>query len=210
MGEIDTLTGLKDRTSFEVALTQAFTDADSVALALADLDGFHEINMTYGHAVGDEVLRQVAGVLSAALPDQVYRLGGDEFALLMPETSLEKAFLRMELLRTQVLAIDIPQLPSGHRLTITIGVAQHPRDAKDARSLSAAAGAAQASAKESGRNQVGLPPTEESMVMKSCYYSASSLAKLKSLAEKLRRKESQLLREALSDILRKYDTPGAM
>ena len=46
--------------------------------------------------------------------------------------------------------------------------------------------------------------------MNSCYYSSSSLGKLKSLAEKLKRKESQLLREALSDLLRKYDLPGAI
>ncbi|GAB4120413.1 MAG: hypothetical protein Fur005_31920 [Roseiflexaceae bacterium] len=46
--------------------------------------------------------------------------------------------------------------------------------------------------------------------MKSCYYAAGSLRKLKLLAERRRRKESQLLREALDDLLRKYDAPGAI
>jgi plasmid stabilization system protein ParE len=92
-------------------------------------------------------------------------------------------------------------------VTLTIGVAQHPRDAKDARDLIAAANAALAAAKEAGRNQVALPPTED-MVMKSCYYPAGSLRKLKILAERLSRKESRLLREALDDLLRKYDAPG--
>ncbi len=88
----------------------------------------------------------------------------------------------------------------------TIGVAQYPRDAKDARGLLQAADAALATAKESGRNQVALPPNEE-MVMKSCYYPASSMRKLRALAERLGRKDSPLLREALDDLFRKYDIP---
>ena len=89
--------------------------------------------------------------------------------------------------------------------TITAGVAQYPRDARDVQGVLKAADAALLSAKESGRNCVGLPPNEE-MVMKSCYYPASSVRKLKALAERLYRKESLLLREALNDLLRKYDT----
>jgi diguanylate cyclase len=139
----------------------------------------------------------------------VYRLGGDEFAVLMPDTSLEHAFLEMEELRRKIMVLQEPSLPAGKGITVTIGVAQSPRDAKDGFTLIAAARAALANAKQGGRNQVGLTPTEESMVLKSCYYSASSLSKLKELAEKRKRKESQLLREALSDLLQKYDAPGA-
>jgi hypothetical protein len=84
-------------------------------------------------------------------------------------------------------------------------VAHFPRDARDARSLRAAASAALQAAKETGRNQVGLPPNEE-MVMKSCYYPTSGIRKLKALAERLGRKESPLLREALEDLIRKYDS----
>jgi hypothetical protein len=91
-------------------------------------------------------------------------------------------------------------------VTVTVGVAQHPRDAKDARGLLEASAAALQAAKEGGRNRVGLPPNEE-MVMKSCYYPATSVRKLKTLAERLKRKESHLLREALDDLFRKYDVP---
>jgi hypothetical protein len=123
----------------------------------------------------------------------------------------------MEHIRARVEAAQLPKLPEPHhsglasqeqrQITITVGVAQYPRDAKDLRGLMSAASAALLSAKENNRNQVALPPNEE-MVMKSCYYPASSLRKLKVLAERLNRKESRLLREALEDLFRKYKTPG--
>ncbi len=59
-------------------------------------------------------------------------------------------------------------------------------------------------AKEAGQNSVGLPGREE-MVLRSCYYTTSQVARLKKLAEKLKKEESVLLREALDDLLRKYD-----
>jgi len=58
--------------------------------------------------------------------------------------------------------------------------------------------------KEMGRNQVALAPNEE-MVMKSCYYPSTAVRQLKILVEQLKKKESVLLREALNDLLRKYD-----
>ncbi|MEP7188536.1 MAG: diguanylate cyclase, partial [Roseiflexaceae bacterium] len=120
--------------------------------------------------------------------------------------SLEQAFLQMETLRASVESSVRFELPDQRNLMVTIGVAQYPRDAKDTRSLLQAADAALATAKESGRNQVALPPNEE-MVMKSCYYPASSMRKLRALAERLGRKDSPLLREALDDLFRKHDVP---
>ena len=109
----------------------------------------------------------------------------------------------MEGLRARIDAAEFA-LPGDHRVTITAGVAHAPRDAKEVQALLNAADAALLSAKESGRNQVALPPNEE-MVLKSCYYSSAGLRKLKSLAERLGQRESYLLREALADLLRKYD-----
>lgn len=205
----DQLTGLRNRSSFESSLREATVDAEGIALALIDLDHFKEINDTYGHAVGDQVLKRIAELLGVAAPGNAFRTGGDEFALILSDTTLEQAFLKMEALRQRALELDLPRLPSGQRITITIGVAQHPRDAGDARELLSAASAALVSAKESGRDQVCLPPSEK-MVMKSCYYPASTLRKLQALAKQLDRKESRLLREALDDLLRKYDAPGAL
>jgi len=98
-------------------------------------------------------------------------------------------------------------LPDGRKVTVTIGVAQSGRDADDASGLLHVASAAAICGKEKQRNHVALPMNEE-MVMKSCYYPASALRRLKTLAERLGRTESRLLREALDDLLRKYDRPA--
>jgi predicted signal transduction protein with EAL and GGDEF domain len=153
------------------------------------------------------VLARLAAMLQEEAPDGAYRLSADEFALLLPGVCLEQAFLRMEALRARVQASAKHfGLPENEEVTACIGVAQYPRDAKEAEGLLRAAEAALSVAKEAGPNRVGLPLNEE-MVMKSCYYPASNVRRLKSLAEQSKRKESVLLREALSDLLRKYDTP---
>lgn len=207
--QTDALTGLPDRAALGGALARSVAAADSVALALLDIDRFTEINADLGHEGGDRVLQVLALLLEEEAPDRAYRVSGDEFAILLPEQSLEQAFLRMEALRACVQeATSRFELRDGRRVRITAGVAQYPRDAKDPQSLLKAADAALEAAKENGRNQVGLPPNEE-LVMKSCYYPAASLRKLKVLAERINRKESHLLREALSDLIRKYDTPQA-
>lgn len=202
---VESLTGLPNRVSLQEAVKQQIAVETPVALALVDVDNFMEVNESFGHDMGDKVLQTLAQLLSETAPGQAYRISGDEFAVLMPDSTLEAAFLRMEGVRQQVhLAAEQFGVPDGRGITVTIGVAQYPRDAKDEQGLMKAADAAVMTAKENGRNQVALPPNEE-MVMKSCYYSTGSLRKLKALAEKKKRKESQLLREALDDLLRKYD-----
>lgn len=206
MLKADTLTNLPMRPAFNEALQAAIGAGETVALALIDVDRFAAVNEQLGHEAGDEVLRRLAALLSAAESDGVYRTGGDEFTILLPGMSLEQAFLRMEALRARVHAADWSFVGELGPLSITVGVAQYPRDARDGRGLVTAADAALLAGKEVGRNSVSLPPNEE-MVMKSCYYSASSLRRLKQLAERTRRSESQLLREALEDLFRKYDSP---
>jgi diguanylate cyclase len=203
----DSLTGLPTRSALDATLKQSLDATSPLALAVLDVDNFVGINSNYGRETGDRVLQTLATLLSEAAPESVYRITGDEFAVLMPGLSLEQAFLRMETIRTHVQgAADQFGLPDGRAVTIGIGVAQYPRDAKDPQGLLQAADAALGSAKENGSNQVNLPPNEE-MVMKSCYYPATSLRRLKALAERLSRKESPLLREALDDLFRKYDVP---
>lgn len=202
MSKADGLTGLATRTQQKADTEKAIANGPA-ALALIDIDYFVEINDKHGHEAGDQVLVTLAGLLAEA--GQAYRISGDEFAVLMPGKSLEQAFLAMEALRQRVSeARERFALPHGGEVTVTVGVAQCPRDAKDEPSLHQAAQAALMSAKESGRNQVALPPNEE-MVMKSCYYPAASIRRLKGTAERLGKKESALLREALDDLLRKYD-----
>lgn len=205
----EVLTSLPGRPALDAALKQLVEASEPVALALLDMDNLVEINGVYGYAAGDRALATLAAVLTEAAAGAVYRTAGDEFAVLLPGLSLEQAFLAMERLRSRIeAASDRFGVPDGRRVTVGIGVAQYPRDARTARGLLSAADAALMAVKENGSNQVGLPPNEE-MVMKSCYYPATSLRRLRALAERLGRKESPLLREALEDLFRKYkvETP---
>lgn len=201
--EIDALTGLPGRVALDKELALHLNAQEPFAVALLDVDGFHEINAICGHVQGDMLLKTLAEMLSHADAGTAYRISGDEFALVMPQVTLEQAFLAAEKLRTRVSETDFA-LSDGRQLKITAGVAHSPRDAKEAQALLNAADAALLSAKESGGNQVALPPNEE-MVLKSCYYPSASLRKLKTLAERLSQRESYLLREALTDFLRKHE-----
>lgn len=198
------LANLPGRPALDAALKLAVEANEPVALALLDMDNLMEINGAHGSEAGDRALAALATLLAEPAPGAAYRIAGDEFAIVMPGLSLEQAFLRMEELRRRVeAAAERFGLPGGRAVTVGIGVAQAPRDAKSARGLVSAADAALGAVKENGSNQVGLPPNEE-MVMKSCYYPATSLRRLRALAERLGRKESPLLREALEDLFRKY------
>src|SRR3989442_1625441 len=95
-------------------------------------------------------------------------------------------------------------LTRSQRCTVSVGVANIPRDAKGPEDLMRKADLALYAAKEQGGDTVGLTPGDD-MVLKSSYYSAAQLARLKALAERKKTKEAVLLREGLEDVLRKYD-----
>jgi diguanylate cyclase (GGDEF)-like protein len=206
--QTDSLTGLPGGGAVHATLQRTLQDRDAAALTLLDVDRFAELNDTLGSDAGDSLLRGLAGLLNDEVGTtpgaSAFRVSGDAFALLLPDVSLEQAFLRMERVRARIEAANLASL-GGAPVTVSIGVAQYPRDGKDAAGLHKAAEAALMAAKEQGRNTVALPPNEE-MVMKSCYYPSTAVRQLRLLAERLGRKESVLLREALTDVLRKYDT----
>ncbi|MBE1446502.1 GGDEF domain-containing protein [Paenibacillus sp. OAS669] len=208
-GRIDEMTGLRNREALELQLKETSQECEGVALALIDVDHFLDINRLFGHDTGDHVLKTIADILKEQTSEQaVFRVSGDEFAVVLADFSLEQGFLKMESVRAAVQAskerFQLPADEQAQEISVTVGVAQYPRDAKDMNGLMRAANAALMSAKESGRNQVALPPNEE-MVMKTCYYPATMVRQLKTLAEKLKKKESILFREALADLIRKYD-----
>ncbi len=204
----DHLTGLQSALAFREALDRVLDERESVSLALVDMDNFKELNDAHGHAAGDALLRSLGSRLLGLAADTdgfAARLGGDEFAVALPGVSLEGAFLRLERFRAEVGAEAglIPELPS-YRLTLSVGLANYPRDVQSGGDLISRADQALWSAKQSGRNAVALPPSEE-MVLKTCHYTKAQVGRLKALAEKRGAKESTLLREALDDLLRKYD-----
>ena len=102
-------------------------DQSTPCIGLLDIDHFKKINDTYGHQVGDAVLRAVGGVIGQTLRrgDFAGRFGGEEFLLLFPESSLDGALCAAERLRAAIATIEITELPAAERIEVSIGLAAH-------------------------------------------------------------------------------------
>jgi diguanylate cyclase (GGDEF)-like protein len=157
IASVDTLTGLPNRAAFfdalRMALGRAARRRTAAALLYLDLDGFKEVNDSLGHAVGDQVLRDVAGRLRDAVrsSDAVARLGGDEFTVVISD--VEDASEAGHVAGKLVDAISRPFVlgPAVVRLTASIGIALYPNDADEAGDLLRRADAAMYRAKVGGR-----------------------------------------------------------
>jgi diguanylate cyclase (GGDEF)-like protein len=155
----DGLTGLTNHRTFqerlEAQLAQAQRYGKRVSLILCDVDHFKLVNDTYGHPVGDEVLRGLARTLlkEARATDVVARYGGEEFAIVMPETDAAGAVVIAERIRDRVarLVFDTPQGPL--RVTISLGTATFPDDARTKAELVERTDGCLYHAKRHGRNQ---------------------------------------------------------
>ena len=152
----DGLTDLPNRTLMFDRLRQAILvskrEHQPLALLMMDLDGFKEINDTFGHHGGDEVLRHVATRLKAQLreSDTVARLGGDEFAIILPGVADEAT---AGATATRILhALQEPLIIEGEALEIraSIGIVLFPRHAEDADTLLRRGDAAMYEAKRAG------------------------------------------------------------
>jgi diguanylate cyclase len=158
----DALTSLGNRKYFNSALEKSVAEAHAapaeLSLLLADVDHFKNINDTYGHVVGDRVLRFVAMAFKEMLKgkDISARYGGEEFAVILPATPIGPALAVAEQLRQAVMKGELIKRSTGEKhsaLTISIGVAAlHP--GASAQSLIEAADVCLYAAKRSGRNCV--------------------------------------------------------
>ncbi|MBF2055315.1 MAG: diguanylate cyclase [Candidatus Sericytochromatia bacterium] len=156
---IDGLTGLFIRRYFEDLLDQELKRSQrfelETSLLMFDIDHFKRFNDTYGHQVGDWVIQKVAQVTRESLRDGVdmaARYGGEEFAVIMPDTSLEEAWLVGERLRKAIEESFI--FHDGHKLKITIslGCASFPAQAQSKEQLILFADTALYASKHKGRN----------------------------------------------------------
>lgn len=124
----DPLTGLANRRRWDAELAAACAAArrsgTSLAVVLADVDRFKQVNDLHGHGGGDEALRLIADALTSRVraEDVVARLGGDELAVLLPGTDLGRAVALAEQLRAAALDLDLPGAGPGS-LTLSLGVA---------------------------------------------------------------------------------------
>jgi diguanylate cyclase (GGDEF)-like protein len=156
----DGLTELANRRQFEQALAGEISRAERfggmLALILADLDDFKQVNDRYGHQAGDEVLRRFAAVLRETVRDVDLpaRYGGEEFAVLLPQTDLAGAERLAERLRQSVAERPMTKRPGALvAVTASFGVAAFPEAATPA-ALFAAADEALYRAKAAGKNRV--------------------------------------------------------
>jgi diguanylate cyclase (GGDEF)-like protein len=157
--QTDELTGLKSRRAFFEHAQRLYNDCKTNRLGLCavmlDMDHFKQINDTYGHQVGDQVLRQMGVVISSSFraTDIHGRLGGEEFAILLPDTSIEVAIrIAEELIQT----IGGLMIEPVHGITASLGVASTEAGHKDLHSLMNNADKALYRAKAFGRNQVAV------------------------------------------------------
>jgi diguanylate cyclase (GGDEF)-like protein/PAS domain S-box-containing protein len=155
----DVLTNLPNRTLFNDRLKQAISLAErqgnQLAVLFVDLDQFKRINDSLGHAMGDKLLRSVAGRLVACIrrTDTVCRMGGDEFVILLSqvESAQDAAITARKILR----AVSAPHVIDNKTLDInvSIGGSTYPADGQDPESLLSQADAAMFEAKQHGRNR---------------------------------------------------------
>jgi two-component system cell cycle response regulator len=152
----DGLTGLHNHRAFQDYLEEQFQVAmrnkQPLAVILMDVDHFKQYNDTYGHQAGDEVLRQVAQILSAHVRegDFVARYGGEEFVVVLPRTDSESAVAVAERLREAVQSAEWRLRP----VTGSFGVACIRPDMETRQELIEAADQALYQAKKNGRNRV--------------------------------------------------------
>jgi diguanylate cyclase (GGDEF)-like protein len=166
MSITDPLTKLSNRRYFDNRLNEELSRAQrnehSLCVTMLDIDHFKKVNDTYGHAMGDTVLKGVAEIIrrEARGTDLPARYGGEEFILVAPETTLDAAQVLAERLRQAVEQTEFAGEGEDEtqklHVTISLGVAAFPDSASDKDSLVKRADQALYGAKEGGRNQVRL------------------------------------------------------
>ena len=157
---IDNLTGLFNRNCFNDTLTHllALTQREDseLSLVLLDLDDFKLVNDTYGHQIGDMVLRKFGKLLSNSIrkSDIALRYGGEEFVILMPNTNYKDALMLSNRIRLNIK--NMPFIENGTNLHISIsgGLAVYPTHAKTADELIYAADSTLYRAKGAGKNNI--------------------------------------------------------
>jgi len=156
----DPLTGLFNRRYLEETLVReigrAHREEYDISFLLFDLDYFKNLNDTYGHDAGDEVLKAVSDSLTTRTRtmDIPCRIGGEEFVLVLPGIVEQVAQLRAEYLRDQIQSMTISHGIHDMNITVSIGISSYPKNGETWEDLYHAADQALYRAKEKGRNRV--------------------------------------------------------
>ena len=156
--KLDALTSIYNRGAFDASVTRSlnmyFVFNRPISLTMIDVDNFKFINDSFGHSIGDEVLKSVAACLSRAFVrknDLVARYGGDEFVVLLPDTSADKAQVSIERFLESIQTTQITSLPEDITISCSVGCTEIT-DTDTVESLMARADDALYEAKQAGRN----------------------------------------------------------
>jgi diguanylate cyclase (GGDEF)-like protein len=156
----DGLTGLNNHRHFQEILSHEIERARRyrrpLALLLMDIDHFKSFNDTYGHPVGDLVLKEIALCIrqSIRVNDIPARYGGEEFVVIIPETPGQGALITAERIRSTIEAHTVVSLDRRLKVTVSIGCSVFPESASTQKDLIDTADKALYSAKHNGRNRV--------------------------------------------------------
>ncbi len=159
----DALTGLANRKAFDQKLDQIngeSSDNPIFSIVIADIDHFKKFNDTYGHLVGDKVLKYVSKTIKACVKgkDLAARFGGEEFTLLLPDTDISGAEIVSEQVRSAIAKANLLDKSTNEnygQVTISLGVSQCKPN-EQAQELLERADKALYQAKEKGRNRVEI------------------------------------------------------
>jgi diguanylate cyclase (GGDEF)-like protein len=209
----DPLTGLLTPRGFgeqRVAMFKGARADEHFSIAILDIDDLMSINDDHGHAAGDVAIKLVAKVLKEHAGEGTItgRIGGDVFAVLFPNTGREQAFLTLERIRAEIDRCQELEMSSTVKLdvdlTISGGLASYPVDGRSLREVWRQAEQAVYRASNSGKNTI-LLARDERKVTKTAHFTPTQLERLAELSEDIEVGEAELLREALDDLLNKYD-----
>ena len=158
----DGLTGITNRPSVEKSLRIEFERSkrynSPLSLILLDVDHFKDVNDTYGHQKGDEILIAFAALLKKACRtnDIAARYGGEEFLMILPQSNAQGAFKIAERVREEIMKISFTGNESNFAVTVSCGVAEFNKDYESINKLIAAVDQALYEAKNGGRNRTIL------------------------------------------------------
>jgi diguanylate cyclase (GGDEF)-like protein len=155
----DGLTGLLNHINLKLALEREISlaqrRASPLSFVMLDIDNFKAVNDTYGHPIGDTVIKSLARLLSQRLRkgDIASRYGGEEFAVILPDTDINAAFNLLDELREQFSKINFSFEEGSFNVTFSAGISTCPPD-KSIENLVAEADRALYKAKHAGKNQI--------------------------------------------------------
>ena len=164
----DSMTHLYVRRFFDQRLSEQIEKSNQFntvfSLLIMDIDHFKHVNDTFGHGIGDQVIKLVAATIQRNIRTELDipgRYGGEEFTILMPEADSERAVMVAERIRQAIESTDVSHLVTGRNITVSVGVATFPQHGTKPKELMEAADIALYRSKGGGRNRVSVCDIED-------------------------------------------------